>query len=131
MAHSGTIVFMRTVPGKPDHRALTQPLACPMWPGWTGPHEIPVGFESDGSSSGIFAPIFPRHQHPVAYFRHDWRCSRARNATERRWADKQFREDVGTTSWWITKQIGYLGVRIGALLGIGCQYKGDRQCSKN
>lgn len=106
---------MRTVPGRPKYRVLTQPLECRNMDGSDG--VIPAGFASDGSSSGIFAPIFPRHQHPVAYFRHDWRCIRAKNAKERAWADKEFERDVGRTSWWITKKIGYLGVRIGALFG--------------
>lgn len=44
------------------------------------------------------------------------------NAEQRKWADEEFRKDVGETSWWITKQIGYLGVRIGAMFGIGSNF---------
>jgi hypothetical protein len=29
---------------------------------------------------------------------------------------------VGATSWWITKQVGYAGVRLGALFGVGVHY---------
>jgi len=120
MAHSGTIVYMRTVPGYPNERALTQALSCRKMDG--SEEFIPPGFVSDGSSSGIFAPIFPRHQHPVAYFRHDFCCSRPQTKAERAWADKEFEKDVGTTSWWITKKIGYIGVRVGAFFGVGCRY---------
>jgi hypothetical protein len=47
----------------------------------------------------------------------------AKNPVDRRFADKEFEKDVGKTSWWLTKKVGYLGVRIGAFLGIGCNYK--------
>jgi hypothetical protein len=113
MAHSGTIIFMRTVPEKEDHRALTKPLSVTTIDGKT--EEIPVGFEWDGSSvPWFFQRVFPRHKHPIASCRHDWRCTYTKNATERKWADGEFQKDVGTTSWWITKKIGFLGVRIGA-----------------
>ena len=121
MAHSGTLIHMRNVPGKPKHRALDRPLPCVDFDGADG--FVPQDFEWDGSSVPlIFQGIFPRHNHPIASCRHDWRCRTARNAAERKWADEQFEADVGTTSWWITKKIGYLGVRIGALFGIGCHY---------
>lgn len=121
MGHSGTIIFMRNVPGKPNHRALTSPLPCKNQHG--PPSYIPAGFEWDGSSVPLlFQGVFPRHQHPIASCRHDWRCKYARTPEERAWADKEFERDVGTTSWWITKKIGYVGVRIGAFLGIGTNY---------
>ena len=120
MAASGIIVYMRTIPERPDNRVLTYPLPCKNYDGSDG--FVPEGFESDGASSGIFEPIFPRHKHPIAYFRHDWRCQNARSAAERKWADKEYREDVGRTSWWITKQLGYIGVRVGAMLGVGVHY---------
>lgn len=123
MAHSGTILHYRTIPKKGDDwRALDTPLPCPMWPGYDGNEEVPQDFEWNGNSSGLLAPIFPKWNHPIASCRHDFRCGKAKNAVERSWADQQFRADVGTTSWWVTKQIGYLGVRVGALLGIGCSY---------
>jgi len=117
-----TIIYMRSVPGKPDHRALTQPLSCGNPDGSAG--LVPVNFEWDGSSvPWIFQGFFPRHKHPIASCRHDWRCLHARNPAERKWADKEFEADVGRTSWWVTKKLGYAGVRIGALLGIGCNYE--------
>lgn len=119
--HSGTIIHMRNYPGNPQNRVLDDPLVCLNMDGSTG--FVPVDFMWDGSSVPyVFQGIFPRHNHPIASCRHDWRCKNAKNATERAWADQQFREDVGTTSWWITKQVGFIGVRIGAFLGVGVNY---------
>jgi len=116
------IIHMRNVPGKPNKRALTLPLSCTKINGEKG--AIPAGFEWDGSSSPLLLRgIFPRHRHPIASCRHDYRCGKAKNPEERAWADKEFEKDVGATSWWITKKLGYMGVRIGAWLGIGCHYK--------
>lgn len=120
MIRNDDILYMRTVLPRPLNRVLTMPHYCPGIDG--GQDIIPAGFEWDGASSGLLAPVFPRHNHPIASCRHDWRCGNARNAAERKWADEQFREDVGETSWWITKQVGYLGVRIGALFGVGVNY---------
>ena len=118
MTVRGTTLYMRTVPGRPAHRTLTVPLPCLKQDGTPG--LIPADFEWDGSSvPWLFQGLFPRHRHPVASCRHDWRCRQAKTPAERKWADEQFRIDVGRTSWWITKQVGYLGVRIGARLGIG------------
>ena len=111
--HSGTLIFMRNVPGKPKHRALTRPLPFEKYGGGEG--LIPAGYEWDGSSVPfIFQGIFPRHLHPIASCRHDWRCEHAQTLEERRWGDAQFEADVGTTSWWVTKKIGYAGVTIGS-----------------
>ena len=124
MAHSGTVLYYRTVPEKGDDwRATTAFLPCPMWGGYEGPEVIPDGFEWNGNSSGLFAPVFPKWNHPIASCRHDFRCEKARNAEQRKWADEQFEKDVGTTSFWVTKKLGYLGVRAGAVLGIGVNYK--------
>jgi len=121
MAHSGTIVFMRTVPGEPKLRTLTHPLECKMWDGTI--HHIPAGFSWNGNSVPfVFRGLFPRHDHPLASVKHDYRCSKARNAAERAWADVQFQADIATTGWWITAKIGYIGVRIGALFGIGSSF---------
>lgn len=121
MAHTGTLIHMRNSPGRPLNRVLDRGLPVLGFNGeWTC---IPPGFEWDGSSvPTVLQGIFPRHRHPIASCRHDWRCKNARNAAERKWADEQFRDDVGTTSWWITKQVGYLGVRIGAFFGVGVHY---------
>ena len=113
-----TLIYMRNVPGKPNNRALTKPLYCQRFDGSHG--SIPTGFEWDGSSVPfLFQGIFPRHRHPIASCRHDYRCGIAKTKDERKWADKEFEKDVGKTSWWITKKVGYLGVRIGAFFGIG------------
>ena len=112
---------MRNVPGYPKLRSLTTPLKCKMWLSKT--HNIPFGFKWGGASAPwSLLPFFPRHNHPVASCKHDYRCSKARNGAERKWADKEFEKDVGVTSWWVTKKIGYTGVRIGALLGIGSDF---------
>ena len=122
MAHSGTIIHMRNVPGCEEGRELDSPLVCVNYDGTSG--EVPADFAWDGSSvPRILQGLFPRHNHPIASCRHDWRCKHAKNAAERKWADECFREDVGTTSWWITKQIGYLGARIGAAFGVGTNYE--------
>lgn len=121
MTASGTIVYMRTVKNEPLFRALLKPLPCLNMDGSMG--AVPVGFESDGSSTPwIFQGLFPRHRHPIAFFRHDYRCRNAKTPEERLFADREFEKDVGKTSWWITKKIGYAGVRIGAWLKIGCNY---------
>jgi hypothetical protein len=121
MNKTGTIIYMRSVYERPDHRALTSPLPLLQQDGSMG--EVPINFEWDGSSVPlIFQGIFPQHKHPIASCRHDWRCAQAKNADERKWADQQFEKDVGTTSWWITKKVGYLGVRVGAFFGIGNRF---------
>jgi hypothetical protein len=121
MAHSGTIIHMRNVPGNGKLRALDIPLPIKKMDGSMG--LVPADFEWDGSSvPWIFQGFFPRHNHPIASCRHDWRCKNARTKAERLFADKEFEKDVGTTSWWITKKFGYAGVRIGAYLGIGNRF---------
>lgn len=118
MVHSKTIIYMCNVPGKPLLRTLTKPIECLMWDGST--ELIPIGFSWDGSSvPWIFQGLFPRHRHPIASCKHDYRCNKAKNKTQRAWNDKQFKSDVDMTSWKITSLIGYVGVRIGAFFGIG------------
>lgn len=112
--HSGTIIHMRNIPGSEKHLALDAPLPMKMFDGTMG--EVPMDYKWDGSSvPWIFRGIFPRHDHPIASCRHDWRCVNAKNPAERAWADKEFEQDVGTTSNWLTKKFGYIGVRIGAM----------------
>ena len=121
MAHSGTLIYMRNDARGPKYRVLTAPLPCEDFD--HSEAYVPTHFMWDGSSVPfIFRGLFPRHNHPIASCRHDWRCRRAKNAAQRKWADQQFEKDVGTTSWWITKKLGYLGVRAGALLGVGVRY---------
>lgn len=120
MSPSYQLIKMSNVPGSPKLRALTHPLVCKMW---NGEDEIPIGFVWDGASTPWFAlPFFPRHDHPLASCKHDYRCLKARNDAERKWADIEFRKDVDRTSWKITSKMGYYGVRVGALLGIGSSF---------
>ena len=121
MSHTSTIIHMRNVPGEPKLRALDAPLELINMDGSKG--FISVDFKWDGSSiPWVFQGLFPRHWHPIASCRHDWRCRYATCYAERLFADQQFKIDVGTTSWWITKQVGYVGVRIGAFFGIGSRF---------
>lgn len=113
--HDGEI-HMRSVEGKPLHRALDHPLSC-------GESECEIGFEWDGSSvPWLFRGLFPRYRHPKASCRHDKRCGLTRDKKERKFADQCFKEDVGKTSWVVTMYIGYFGARIGAFFGIGSNY---------
>ena len=121
MSPTGQIIYMRTVPGNWKLRVLTKPLSCKMWDGTT--HEIPAGFTWDGSSTPtILLPLFPKHRHPLASCKHDYRCGKATNDAERKWSDGEFKKDVGRTSWKITSKMGYCGVRVGAMLGIGSNF---------
>jgi len=125
MAASGTIIHMRNVPGRPDLRALDLPLPYIKMDGTMG--LIPADFEWNGAS-GFFLThmIFPRHNHPIATCRHDWRCEKSRSPEERLFADREFEKDVGKTSWWVTKKVGYIGVRIGAFFGVGVSSQQDK-----
>jgi len=121
MAATGQLIHMRNVPGTDDSRALDQPLPCLMPDGTVD--MIPIDFVWDGNSTPKpLQWVFPRHNHPIASCRHDFRCEKAKNAAERKFADEHFEIDVGATSWWITKKVGYVGVRIGAFLGIGSNF---------
>ena len=111
----------RTVYNEPLHRALTKSRSCVMPDGHTD--IIPVGYEWDGSSVPFFLQgTFPRWRHPIASVKHDWRCEKATNESERKFADEQFEKDVGKTSWWVTKKLGYVGVRFGSFFGIGNRF---------
>lgn len=127
MAATGQIIHMRNVPGDTgpntdDNRALDVPLPLLMMDGTMS--EIPKDWIWNGASvPWAFRGLYPQHSHPIASCRHDYRCAKARSAAQRKFADQQFEIDTGTTSWWITKKIGYIGVRIGAFLGIGSNYR--------
>ncbi|MCF6265245.1 MAG: hypothetical protein L3J57_01715 [Desulfuromusa sp.] len=109
-------IYMRSVPGKLDVLELTRPLPC-------GNGLVPAGYQWNGASSGILRnlPIvnFPKWKHPIATCRHDWRCAHTKTKKQRKIADQMFRADVGQggTRWEQIK--GYLGVRLGALFGVG------------
>lgn len=121
MTDQPCIIHMRNVPGTDDGRALDAPLPCIMPDGFLD--MIPIDFYWDGNSTPFLVrPIFPRHNHPIASCKHDYRCGKACNDAERLFADEQFKADVGKTSWKITAVVGYIGVRIGAFFGVGSNY---------
>jgi hypothetical protein len=109
-------IYLRSVIENLDWMELTEPLPC-------GNGLILPGFVYNGASSGIFAKLpilhFPKWKHRIATARHDWRCALAKTRAERLFADQRFKIDtgVGGTRW--EQQKGYIGVRIGALFGVG------------
>ena len=106
-------IYMRNVPGKPLHRALTEPMKCVDKDG--DPDFIMEGFEWDGSSvPKLFQGLFPRMRHPVASCRHDYRCRYAKSKSDRKFADDEFRKDVDSTSWKLTSTLMFFGVRLGS-----------------
>lgn len=121
MTHSGTIIDMQNVPGCPKLRNLTKPLPIKNMDGTEGFIKPPFVWNG---ASGFWAThlVFPRHDHPIATCRHDYRCFHAKNKEERKWADKEFKKDVGTTAGWWMQTKGYVGVRVGAFLGIGSHF---------
>jgi len=111
------------IPGKPGYWKLDEGILIYS-------EFIPEGFESDGNSVWrILRPIIGQVDHPVAFFYHDWKCREAR--AERRnghfWKAMKIRFEgdiiyaklVGHTAWFTTALAGFVGVRIGSLLGIG------------
>jgi hypothetical protein len=86
---------------------------------------VPKGFAFDGASAprmfwGIIPP-FKRTKKAACI--HDWLCVNAKSKEDRKEADKIFYralEDAGLNKARCT--IGYIGVRIGAHLGIGVHY---------
>ena len=110
------LIVMQTVKGEPDMRELVDPIPC-------GNFYTPIEFRWNGSSVPFgFNAVFPRHRHPIASCKHDFRCSIATNSAERKFADQEFKIDVGRTSWKLTSAFGYFGVRLGALFGIGNRF---------
>ena len=118
-------IHMRSVPGKLDMMELTFPLPC-------GDSWIPPGYRWNGASVGPLRKLpligFPKWKHPIATCRHDWRCDLARTKKERKIADRLFKRDVSIgqegqliTRWEQFK--GYIGVRLGAMFGIGATRK--------
>jgi hypothetical protein len=85
---------------------------------------VPMRFYWDGSSTpwGL-RWIVSKWQHPKASCTHDFLCALARNDRERKYADRVFKHLVSRTSWKITEQAAYGGVRIGAFFGIGSDFK--------
>jgi hypothetical protein len=86
---------------------------------------IPSGFRSDGASAPrpFWWVIPPFKGTKKAAFIHDYLCSIAKDKYERRAADCLFYIILihcGLSK--VRASIGYLGVRIGALMGIGVHY---------
>lgn len=98
---------------------------------------VPVDFAFDGASAPrIFWGIIPPFKRTKkAACIHDWLCRNAKNKEDRAYADKMFYEalkEVQVVDKKTGKKkpglnaarcaIGYAGVRLGALLGIGVHY---------
>jgi len=81
---------------------------------------VSAGFRWDGASAPrpLWFVIAP-WKNPKASLWHDFKCGQAKNNAERKQADKEFKELVGSEESYIEKTLGYAGVRIGALLGVG------------
>lgn len=87
---------------------------------------VPAGFKSDGASCPrlFWAIIPPFKRTKKAAFVHDYLCSVAKNKYDRRAADCLFYMILRRNGINIVRAtIGYIGVRIGALIGIGVRYK--------
>jgi hypothetical protein len=109
------ILQMETIPGKTDYRKAINQIPV-------GKTNSPDNFIWNGASVGPLRSLFPKWKHPIATLRHDLRCEYARNKEERKFADAQFKKDVGRTGNWYERNIGYIGVRLGAIFGIGSNY---------
>ena len=87
---------------------------------------VPRGFLFDGASAprifwSVIPPMFKTKKAAVI---HDWLCKNAKGPKDRLYADKLFYEMVMEAGLSKTRaKLGYWGVRIGALLGIGVHYK--------
>ena len=87
---------------------------------------IPVGFHSDGASTPRFlwAIIPPFKRVKKAAFIHDYLCKRCRNMSDRRISDEIFKDilrdvsKINPVRYWL----GYLGVRLGAMFGVGIYF---------
>ena len=124
MKKTWTDIYMKNVPGKPNHRELTKPLPCEMYDGSV--EDIPVKYQWDGSSvPWIFTRIFPRLKHPVNSCKHDWRREHSSTYAEYAWSDSMFREGVSFVTEetgrkdravaWIEGKIGFIGVALNSL----------------
>ncbi len=87
---------------------------------------IPEGFKSDGASTPRFlwSIIPPFKATKKGAFIHDYLCKTAGGQSDRKEADKMFRDILRDVSkinpirYWL----GYYGVRLGAGLGVGVHY---------
>lgn len=86
---------------------------------------VPAGFRFDGASAPrpLWAIIPPFKRTKKAACIHDWMCRKAKNAEDRKAADKLFHTmllEAGLNRF--RARAGYLGVRAGARMGIGVYY---------
>lgn len=89
---------------------------------------VPANFHTDGASSPRFLwsiiPPFKRVKKAAVV--HDWMCKNAKNAKDRKAADKLFHTmllEAGLSR--LRCRLGYMGVRAGAKMGIGIYYKDE------
>lgn len=82
---------------------------------------VPEGFEWNGASSPPVASwIIPKaHKTLIASCIHDYLCGLATNKRDRKKADKVFEGELNKDHNVVTSKLGYWGVRIGSLFGIG------------
>jgi len=87
---------------------------------------VPAGFKFDGASAPrVFWGIIPPFkQTKKAACIHDWLCKNAKNASDRKAADKLFHTMLQEAGLNKTRcRIGYWGVRVGSFFGVGIHYK--------
>ena len=87
---------------------------------------VPRGFVFDGASAPrmfwIVIPPFKRTKKAAVI--HDWLCSNAKDKEDRLLADKLFFKMLGEAGLSKVRcKMGYYGVRVGAMIGIGVHYK--------
>lgn len=86
---------------------------------------VPKGFRFDGASAPrlFWSVIPPMRETTKASCVHDYLCRTAKSKEDRRKADRLFFKMLREANLNIFRcLIGYLGVRIGAFLGIGVYY---------
>ena len=86
---------------------------------------VPQGFRFDGASTprALWSVVPPFKRTKKAACIHDWNCRNAKNASERKDADKLFRTMLLEAGLSKTRaRLAYWGVRAGAKTGIGVYY---------
>lgn len=86
---------------------------------------VPRGFVFDGASTprALWSIVPPFKRTKKAACIHDWNCRQAKNAHDRKVADKLFRTMLLEAGLSKTRaKLGYWGVRIGAKTGVGIYY---------
>lgn len=86
---------------------------------------VPKGFEWNGANSPTVTTwIIPKaHRTLIASCLHDYLCELATCPADRKKADKLFEEELARRGHSkVRSKLGYLGVRLGALFGIGSNF---------